>query len=341
MAAQRFRGPVLPDGEARDLYVVDGAGHLRAPGRGRDGGRGLDRARSGRRALPRRARRRTAPSTTRPPRSRRSPTATPARCCCATAARRRTPRWIHDREDLPRLIRAGRHLARTKRYIRNYAHEVEPDELAAYVAQEAQRGDGWVKLVGDWIERDSGDLAPVLPGRRLRRGDRGRPRARRQGHRPLLRRGGAARPDRGGHRLHRARHRAVRRPDRRDGRAGHRAGPDRAAAEQLPGLRRRRRARSSRRTPSTCSTCTPVAARRSWPPTRPGWRSTPAPTPAACCRTATSPARCSSWPTTGSRPRTRSARRPGGPAPGSGSTGCSRRAPRPTSSSTTATRSRT
>src|ERR1700712_5960430 len=24
MAAQRFRGPVLPDGEARDLYVVDG-----------------------------------------------------------------------------------------------------------------------------------------------------------------------------------------------------------------------------------------------------------------------------------------------------------------------------
>ena len=71
--------------------------------------------------------------------------------------------WIHDREDLPRLIRAGRHLARTKRYIRNFAHEVEPDELGAYVAQEAQRGDGWVKLVGDWIERDSGDLAPSFP----------------------------------------------------------------------------------------------------------------------------------------------------------------------------------
>ena len=34
--------------------------------------------------------------------------------------------WIHDRDDLPRLIRAGRHLARTKRYIRDYAHEVEP-----------------------------------------------------------------------------------------------------------------------------------------------------------------------------------------------------------------------
>ena len=69
--------------------------------------------------------------------------------------------WVHEREDLPRLIRAGRHIARTKRYIRNYAHEVEPDELPAYVAQEAQRGDGWVKLVGDWISRDAGDLDAV------------------------------------------------------------------------------------------------------------------------------------------------------------------------------------
>jgi len=31
------------------------------------------------------------------------------------------------------------------------------------VEQEAKRGDGWVKLVGDWIERDSGDLAPSFP----------------------------------------------------------------------------------------------------------------------------------------------------------------------------------
>ena len=71
--------------------------------------------------------------------------------------------WIHDRDDLPRLIRAGRHIARTKRYIRNYAHEVEPDELTTYVVQEAQRGDGWVKLVGDWISRDDGDLMPSFP----------------------------------------------------------------------------------------------------------------------------------------------------------------------------------
>jgi imidazolonepropionase-like amidohydrolase len=72
-------------------------------------------------------------------------------------------RWIDDRADLPRIIRAGRHIARTRRYIRNYAHEIEPGDLTAYVRQEARRGDGWVKLVGDWIDRESGDLAPCWP----------------------------------------------------------------------------------------------------------------------------------------------------------------------------------
>ncbi len=71
--------------------------------------------------------------------------------------------WIHDRDDLPRLIRAGRHIGRTKRYIRNYAHEVEPEELPTYVAREARAGDGWVKLVGDWISREEADLAPSFP----------------------------------------------------------------------------------------------------------------------------------------------------------------------------------
>ncbi|MFG3025795.1 amidohydrolase family protein [Streptomyces sp. NPDC048254] len=72
-------------------------------------------------------------------------------------------RWVDDREDLPKIIRAGRHIARTRRYTRNFAHEIEPDDLVAYVAQEARRGDGWVKLVGDWIDRDLGDLAPSWP----------------------------------------------------------------------------------------------------------------------------------------------------------------------------------
>ena len=47
-------------------------------------------------------------------------------------------RWVDDREDLPRIIRAGRHIARTRRYIRNFAHEIEPEDLAAYVRQEAR-----------------------------------------------------------------------------------------------------------------------------------------------------------------------------------------------------------
>ncbi|MFF2655051.1 amidohydrolase family protein [Streptomyces sp. NPDC058045] len=72
-------------------------------------------------------------------------------------------RWIDDRDDLPRIIRAGRHIARTRRYIRNYAYEIEPEELVAYVGQEARLSDGWVKLVGDWIDRDAGDLTACWP----------------------------------------------------------------------------------------------------------------------------------------------------------------------------------
>ena len=71
--------------------------------------------------------------------------------------------WMDERAELPRIIRAGRHIARTKRYIRNFAHEIEPEDLVAYVRQEARRGDGWVKLVGDWIDRDRGDLATCWP----------------------------------------------------------------------------------------------------------------------------------------------------------------------------------
>ncbi|HEX5568675.1 MAG TPA: amidohydrolase family protein [Streptomyces sp.] len=72
-------------------------------------------------------------------------------------------RWMDDREDLPRIVRAGRHIARTRRYIRNFAHEIEPEDLVAYVRREARRGDGWVKLVGDWIDREEGDLAACWP----------------------------------------------------------------------------------------------------------------------------------------------------------------------------------
>ncbi len=72
-------------------------------------------------------------------------------------------RFIDDLEDLPRVIRAGRHLARTRRYIPGYGHEIEPEDLVAYVRAQAHRGDGWVKLVGDWIDREAGDLRPCWP----------------------------------------------------------------------------------------------------------------------------------------------------------------------------------
>ena len=71
-------------------------------------------------------------------------------------------RSFDDRVDLPRIIRAGRHLARPKRYQRGFAIELEDEwQLPDAVAQQARWGDGWVKLVGDWIDREVGDLAPL------------------------------------------------------------------------------------------------------------------------------------------------------------------------------------
>ncbi|MFJ4207398.1 amidohydrolase family protein [Paenarthrobacter sp. NPDC089675] len=72
-------------------------------------------------------------------------------------------RWVQQRHDLPRLIRAGRHIARSRRYLRGLGHEVEPEQLVETVRKEARDGDGWVKLVGDWIDRGLGDLAPSFP----------------------------------------------------------------------------------------------------------------------------------------------------------------------------------
>ncbi len=155
----KFAGPVLPDGEPRELYVVDGRITYEKHPSAEDAGSGwivpglvdahchiglgphgaVEDDETERQAV-----------------ADRDAGALLLRDCGSAS----DTRWVQDRDDLPRLIRAGRHLARTKRYLRGYAHEVEPDELAAFVVQEAQRGDGWVKLVGDWISREEGDLAP-------------------------------------------------------------------------------------------------------------------------------------------------------------------------------------
>ena len=160
--AQRYRGPVLPDGEPRDLYVVDGritwevqpgaetvAEGWIVPGLvdahchlGLDDFGPTDDAATEQQAIDDRD---------------------GGALLIRDAGSAADTRWVQDRDDLPRLIRCGRHIAATRRYIRNYAHEVEPEELAAYAAQEARNGDGWIKLVGDWISRDEGDLAPSFP----------------------------------------------------------------------------------------------------------------------------------------------------------------------------------
>lgn len=72
-------------------------------------------------------------------------------------------RWVQQRDDLVRLLRSGRHIARPMRYLRDLAAEVEPEDLVAQVRHEARSGDGWVKLVGDWIDRKAGDLLPLWP----------------------------------------------------------------------------------------------------------------------------------------------------------------------------------
>jgi imidazolonepropionase-like amidohydrolase len=77
-------------------------------------------------------------------------------------------RWLQARDDVPRLVRAGRHLARSRRYLRGLAHEVDPEDLVEAVVAQARAGDGWVKLVADWIDRDAGDLAPAFPPAVLR-----------------------------------------------------------------------------------------------------------------------------------------------------------------------------
>jgi hypothetical protein len=163
MTPLRFSGPLLPDGESREFYVVNGVvtyepqagaetqakgwilpglvdahNHLGLE----DGGAVEDTAEIEQQAIDDRD---TGVLLTRD---------------CGSPA---DTRWVQAREDLPRLIRCGRHIARTKRYLRNYGTEVEPEDLADAVAREAAAGDGWVKLVGDWISRDAGGFRGARP----------------------------------------------------------------------------------------------------------------------------------------------------------------------------------
>ncbi|WP_197321003.1 amidohydrolase family protein [Saccharomonospora sp. NB11] len=158
-----LRGVVLPDGVERDVWIaggritfepVDGARTLDGafvvpglvdahchPGIGSDGPTSLDEAAAQAR------------------RDRDAGTLLIRDCGLPIDVRP-----LQERADLPRIIRSGRHLALPKRYLPGYAIELEhPDDLPAAVAAQAADGDGWVKLVGDWIDRSVGDLAPLWP----------------------------------------------------------------------------------------------------------------------------------------------------------------------------------
>ncbi|MDQ4037277.1 MAG: amidohydrolase family protein [Actinomycetota bacterium] len=77
-------------------------------------------------------------------------------------------RHLDQHLDLPRIIRAGRHLAPHRRYLPGVAVELDdPAELPGAVLAQAGRSDGWVKLVGDWIDRDAGDLTPCWPAQAI------------------------------------------------------------------------------------------------------------------------------------------------------------------------------
>ena len=62
------------------------------------------------------------------------------------------------------LIRCGRHVARPKRYMRDLPLDVEDQgELPDVLASMASVSDGWVKIVGDWIDRSAGADSDLMP----------------------------------------------------------------------------------------------------------------------------------------------------------------------------------
>jgi imidazolonepropionase-like amidohydrolase len=56
--------------------------------------------------------------------------------------------WVGEAEDLPRLVRCGHHLARPKRYLRNYGEELaDPKTLTDRLVANLDDSDGWNKIV--------------------------------------------------------------------------------------------------------------------------------------------------------------------------------------------------
>ncbi|MFP7695903.1 amidohydrolase family protein [Trueperella sp. LYQ143] len=73
---------------------------------------------------------------------------------------------IAHRTGLPKVIHCGQHIAQYKRYPRYLAAEIEPKDLVGEALRQLAVSDGWIKIVGDWIDRSLGadaDLTPLWP----------------------------------------------------------------------------------------------------------------------------------------------------------------------------------
>ena len=161
-----------------------------------------------------------------------------ARCCCATAAHPPTPAASTTATTCPASSGPESIWPDPSAIRPGFAVELEDEsQLPAAVAEQARRGDGWVKLVGDWIDRGVGDLAPLWSDDVLKaaidaahaHGARVTAHVFSEDALPGL--------IKAGHRLHRTRHRAHRRHHRPDARARHRVGPHADQhIENFPGI---------------------------------------------------------------------------------------------------------
>ena len=146
-------------------------------------------------------------------------------------------RFLDDEPDLPRIIRAGRHIAAPRRYMPDLARRGgtgRPRRRGAGAGPPRRRlGEAGRRLDRPRRRRPGARVARRRPGR----GDRRRPRGGRPGHRAHVRHRRAARPDRGRHRLHRARHRPDRGAHRRHGGPRHRRRPHAGQRRELPRFR--------------------------------------------------------------------------------------------------------
>lgn len=71
-------------------------------------------------------------------------------------------------EGLPRVLHCGQHIAQYKRYVRYLAVDTTPAKLAEEAVRQFENSGGWIKIVGDWIDRDAGDNLPLWPREALK-----------------------------------------------------------------------------------------------------------------------------------------------------------------------------